>query len=500
MQQRFPLDGRLLVWLIVNLLLVLWLMLIVLPEHLGVGWSPFLTAAVRERLQSAAESISDNIGPLLQENWKIELQRYDALYGVDFVVFDGDGIELAGALPDAIPKEVRQELEKTRGLMLTNIPGIPSQPLPAPLVGRPIELPGWPVPDREQLKRWIFVLHSDSPALWWVGVRTPLAGPGGGIIPATVVAYTPSAWHAMRYLDLRQWVYAGGALIFCSILLWLPLLWLISRAIAQITAATERIAGGHFDVRVHIRRRDELGRLGESVNTVAERLDSFLQSQKHFLANIAHEVSSPLGRLRLALELLEVHVDPRDREGRQAFHDVDEEVQLVTDLVNELLAYSRVGIGEHKPSLSTISVRALFLSVLERERHVQDKVNIRLTGDIEVWANTHLLERAVGNLVRNAVRYAGTGGGPIEVDASAEGKKASIFVRDRGPGVPELALLKLGDPFYRPEAARRRKTGGIGLGLATVRNCIAACGGTVSFRNREGGGFEAEIVLPRAEF
>ncbi len=65
--------------------------------------------------------------------------------------------------------------------------------------------------------------------------------------------------------------------------------------------------------------------------------------------------------------------------------------------------------------------------------------------------------------------------------------------------MPELALLKLGDPFYRPEVARSRSSGGIGLGLATVRNCVIACGGKVVFRNRVGGGFEAEIHLPRPD-
>ncbi|MDB5973917.1 MAG: hypothetical protein JWR07_677, partial [Nevskia sp.] len=465
----------------------------------GVGWSIFLTEAVRERLQVVAESIGENVGPLLKENWKIELQRYDEINHVDFGVFDGDGIQLAGKEVE-MPKTVRQELGKTSGLSLTNVPGMPSEPLPTPRPGRPIEMPGWPVPDREQLKRWIFVLHSDSPEDWWIGIRTPIAAPDGGLIPATVVAHTPSAWRALRFLNLREWVYAGLGLIVASILLWLPFLWLISRAISQITAATERIGRGHFDVRLRIHRRDELGRLAEAVNTVAERLDSFLQSQKHFLANIAHEVSSPLGRLRLALEILEQHVAEHDHDGHEAFRDVEEEVQIVTELVNELLAFSRVGIGEEKPSLSTVSVRALFLSVLERERHVRDKVSIRMIADVEVWANTHLLERAVGNLVRNAVRYAGIGAGPIEVDALVNGKTVSILVRDRGPGVPQLALLKLGDPFYRPEAARRRKTGGIGLGLATVKNCVAACGGTVTFRNRDSGGFEAEIVLPKAEF
>lgn len=493
-----PIYGRLLSWIVLNLLLVLAAVLVLVPDRLGLGWAPYLTLAARERLQAIGESIASDIAPVLTEEWKIDLQRFDRLYEMEFAVYDGRGVLVAGTRREP-PREVMQELRKSRALMAPDLPAAVTAPAPAaalPVAALlPQELPGWPRPEHAVLLRWMFVIRDHSGGRYWIGVRVPVNAPDGGLIPATVVASTPSFWHAVRFLDLSVWVDISLTVIGLSVLLWLPLMWGLSGSARRLIAATERIGNGQFDARVRLSRRDELGQLADALNTVAERLDSFLTSQKHFLANIAHEVSSPLGRLQLALEILQQHL--RD-EGEEAYRDVHEEVQIMSELVNELLAFSRVGIGEQKPALSSVSLHALMVTVLQRE-DPGGKVLMAVPHDLQVRANIGLLGRALGNLVRNALRYAGTANGPIEVNAGVEGKTALIVVSDHGPGVPELALLKLGDPFYRPEGARRRTTGGIGLGLATVRNCVAACGGRVSFRNRKEGGFEAEIVIPREE-
>ena len=497
MRNGIPVYGRLLSWITLNLLLVLAALLIVIPDYLGLGWAPYLTRSAKDRLQAIGESIASDIAPALREEWKIDLQRFNNLYEMDFAVYDGGAALLAGA-ERPLPKEVLQELRKTRALMT---PDVPAAELPQLLENSPQnpilpqELPGWPQPERAMLLRWMFIIHDEAGGRYWVGIRTPVAATDGGLIPATVVATTTSFWHAVRFLNLTIWVDICLLVLGLSILLWLPLMWSLSSSTRRLIAATERIGNGQFDTRIHLRRRDELGQLAVSLNTVAERLDNFLNSQKHFLANIAHEVSSPLGRLQLALEILQAHL--RD-EGEEAYRDVHEEVQVMSELVNELLAFSRVGIGEQRPPLSSVSLHALMVAVLLRE-DPGGKVQMSVPRDLQVRANIPILGRAIGNLVRNALRYAGTANGPIEVKARGDGKTVLIVVSDHGPGVPELALLKLGDPFYRPEGARRRTTGGIGLGLATVRNCVAACGGRVSFRNGKEGGFEAEIVMPRED-
>ena len=107
------------------------------------------------------------------------------------------------------------------------------------------------------------------------------------------------------------------------------------------------------------------------------------------------------------------------------------------------------------------------------------------------------LFRSLANILRNAIRYAGDAG-PIVVSASEKGGVVSIIVADNGPGIPASELEEVFKPFYRPEFARQRETGGVGLGLAIVRTCVEACGGTVKCRNRSPKGLEAEIRLPAA--
>ncbi len=112
-------------------------------------------------------------------------------------------------------------------------------------------------------------------------------------------------------------------------------------------------------------------------------------------------------------------------------------------------------------------------------------------------AGVRLVYLFVANLMRNAIRYAGEGG-PILISAHEKDGMVSITVADHGQGIPEAELEAVFKPFYRPEYARQREMGGVGLGLAIVRTCIETCGGTVRCRNRSPKGLEVEIQLPKA--
>jgi two-component system, OmpR family, sensor histidine kinase CpxA len=121
---------------------------------------------------------------------------------------------------------------------------------------------------------------------------------------------------------------------------------------------------------------------------------------------------------------------------------------------------------------------------------------------LSALGDRELLTRAIANLVRNALRYAADAQSPVTVTASRANEHVIIAIEDEGPGVPAGSLPRLGEPFYRPESARTRETGGVGLGLAIVRSCVSACGGEVRFTNRLPRGFRAEVrlaVAPAAE-
>jgi two-component system, OmpR family, sensor histidine kinase CpxA len=122
-------------------------------------------------------------------------------------------------------------------------------------------------------------------------------------------------------------------------------------------------------------------------------------------------------------------------------------------------------------------------------------VDVHMLPDINLVTLPEALDRALGNVLRNAIRYAGQAG-KIEIHVTQSEGKTQIRVTDEGPGVPPEALARLFEPFYRPEAARGRQTGGSGLGLAIVKRCLDACGGSVTAKLRRPTGLEVELTLP----
>ncbi|MFM8392729.1 MAG: sensor histidine kinase, partial [Acidobacteriota bacterium] len=285
------------------------------------------------------------------------------------------------------------------------------------------------------------------------------------------------------------------SILLISILLWLPFVRRLTRTIRQLTDATEQIAEERFDIRVATSRADELGRLGRAVNHLAGRLDGFVKGQKRFLGDISHELNSPLARMGIALEILEERADPT---LHNYIRDVREEVTLMSELVSELLVYARSGLKGVRINLAVVPLRPLVEKVVAREAGGFE-VRIKVGDDLQVLAQPELLSRALANVVRNALRYAGDAGS-IEVRAGvrAEGRDdlVVISVIDQGPGIPDNQLDRIFDPFYRLEDDRARATGGTGLGLAIVRTCVEAGGGRVSAHNHHPG-FEIRIELPR---
>jgi len=146
-------------------------------------------------------------------------------------------------------------------------------------------------------------------------------------------------------------------------------------------------------------------------------------------------------------------------------------------------------------NLQRIPLRPLVEQVVEREKARENaEVKIIIARETEVEAQPELLERAIANVVRNAVRYAGDAG-EIRIAATNGNNQVRIEIADNGTGVPEESLEKLFDPFYRVETDRARQTGGTGLGLAIVKACVEACEGTVSAKNRIPNGLAVTICL-----
>ena len=281
------------------------------------------------------------------------------------------------------------------------------------------------------------------------------------------------------------------------------LAWYLTKPIVRLRTATRRLAAGDLGARTgaRARGRDEVAGLMRDFDAMAERIETLLKAQSRLLNDISHELRSPLARLNVALGLA------RQRAGVESTDMLDRielEASRLNELIGRILTLARLEDGEQLVPQTPVSLRELVESVVEdaefeaqaRRCHVHATIS---EGEWQVSGNPSLLHSAVENVVRNAIRYTQEGTA-VEVDLRGEQRpgvaEAVLRVSDSGPGVPEDALAKLFEPFYRLDEARGRMTGGVGLGLAITERAVRFHGGKVSASNRQPSGLLVEIRLP----
>jgi two-component system sensor histidine kinase CpxA len=275
----------------------------------------------------------------------------------------------------------------------------------------------------------------------------------------------------------------------------------LTSPVTRLREATQKLANGDLSARAgtpSTRRRDELAGLVRDFDSMAGRIENLVSAQTRLLRDISHELRSPLARLQVALGLA------RQRSGLDTLGILDR-IELEADRINEmigrLLTLSRMEGGQALP-FEPIALGNLVQEVAEDAAFEAQarKCDVRciVERDCSVAGNDMLLRSAVENVVRNAVRYTAEKT-EVEVRVTPEdgpSAQAIIRVSDRGPGVPEEALSKLFQPFYRLDDARGRASGGVGLGLSIAERAVRLHGGSAQARNREGGGLVVEIRLP----
>jgi len=317
-------------------------------------------------------------------------------------------------------------------------------------------------------------------------------------MPATLFLRTESVFLTPLFFDPRPWVIGMVVAILITLVCWLPFIRRLTEAIRRITSGAERMAEGRFDVRIPSQRQDEVGHLSDALNRMAAQLNGFVNGQKRFLGDIAHELSAPLARTQVAVAILE----ERAPQSQQRYVEtVREEIQHISTLVNELLHFSRAGLIAQQMPAVPVRLREVVDEVVERETSGEDGLDVRVDAgnlEVDVLVQRDGLARALSNVLRNAIRYAGQDG-PIAISAVRNGSgEVAIRVSDSGPGLPEEALDHVFTPFYRVDSSRSRDSGGVGLGLAIVKAAVEGSGGSVSCHNRVPRGLEVLIRLQAA--
>lgn len=494
MKTGLPLYAKILIWFFLNLLLLVLAFWIGIRAQLYSGLDTLLSARAGERMQVLGDLVGGELGDTPVADWNRVLERFSEAYKVDLILVNGSSKVVAGGAV-VLPEEVLKTLgsQGTMGTMRPRGRGGPPWAGSGAGGGGGAGAGAGFGGGAGMGRPFKFFIRTDRPTRYWAGVRMPVVASGHPEWrPITLVAVSDSLSGGGLFFDVGSWLGVAGAVVLLSALFWLPLVRGITRATSLMTRATGEMAEGNLEARVDIRRHDELGRLAQSINRMADRLGTYVSGQRQFLGATAHELCSPLARMQVALGILEQRASPDEQER---FKDLREDVDSMSRMVHELLSFSKATFGAAAVQLQSVPLGAVVERVVQREAGSTGAVQIEIPEGLAVMAEPDLLHRALGNLLRNAMRYAGAAG-PITIRAERKTDGVFLSIADSGPGVPEEALPLLFDPFYRVESSRSRDSGGAGLGLTIVKTCVEACGGSVSCRNRKPAGFEVLLKLP----
>jgi signal transduction histidine kinase len=290
-------------------------------------------------------------------------------------------------------------------------------------------------------------------------------------------------------------IYAVLAMISCALLALY-----FTRPIAELRAATGRLAGGDLEARVGrkmAKRGDEIGDLVRDFNVMAERVRQLVQSHKQLLSDVSHELRSPLARQRVALALVQQR---GTAEQRPMLERIRAESVRLDELIGRILLLAKLEGGEDTLAMTEFSLNDVVEQIVDdasfEVQHTGQTVQYSSPPEgITIRGNEEFLGSAIENVVRNALKYARSG--PVEVQLSCSEKTVVICVRDHGPGIPDAELTRIFRPFYRADSSRRADHEGAGLGLAIAQRAIHLHGGSINARNLMPTGLEVEIRLPR---
>src|SRR5277367_5832817 len=278
-----------------------------------------------------------------------------------------------------------------------------------------------------------------------------------------------------------------------EVLCWAAAVWLVS-PIRNLTATVERFGRGDLSARWHTHRRDEIGSLAGAFNETAERLQRLLTSERRLLADISHELRSPLARLKFAVRLARTSPD----QGH-ALDRIERDVDRITSMVSELVEITRAEGDPEARKFEIVDLAQVVNDIVSEERLDAELRECRLevSGQLErpLWGDSELLRRAVANVLRNAIRYSPSHS-TVEVTLLETADASMVEIRDHGPGVSEELLSQIFKPFFRVEEARDASSGGIGLGLSIAMRAVQVHQGAITAENAKPG-LKVQIVLPR---
>ena len=291
---------------------------------------------------------------------------------------------------------------------------------------------------------------------------------------------------------------AIAGLLFAAIIS-LVLTMNITGPIGKLGRGTRSLISGEFKTRVSIQNRDELGKLSRDFNILAKTLDKNSESQKQWLADISHELRTPIAILKSELEAVEDGIREFDKETLQS---LTHEVKRINNLVNDLYELTLADLGAMKYQMREMNIGSSLKEVIEsyRDRLESSEIEIKELINTEgaFLGDSYRLEQLFTNLIENSLRYTDSPG-KLEIQLTENKEDISITFSDSEPGVDPDVIDKVFDRFFREELSRSREKGGAGLGLAICHEIVEAHSGKIKATPSEHGGLSIQISLPKGD-
>ncbi|OUR63572.1 hypothetical protein A9Q74_00370 [Colwellia sp. 39_35_sub15_T18] len=267
--------------------------------------------------------------------------------------------------------------------------------------------------------------------------------------------------------------------------------------IKRLEQAMRALNRGDFKVKINVTGNDELSSLSLNFNDLAKTLEQNENSRNTWLANISHELRTPIAIIKGEIEAIEDGIRPLDFNSLSSLND---EVKHLHKLVNDLSTLSNAEIGAMRYQKQKLNLVTVIEHNLMRHKQKSSELNIAISqffasSHVTIWADETRINQLIDNLINNSFKYT-QAPGTINIALTKEASQAILTISDSFPSVPDNSLAKLFDHLYRVESSRNRKTGGSGLGLALCKKIIFAHQGTIEATHAELGGLEIRCTFP----
>jgi len=301
------------------------------------------------------------------------------------------------------------------------------------------------------------------------------------------------------FMQLPFWVRIIIPLFISISLCWL-LAKTLTRPIIAIKHAATEIGQGNYQARVlnGEKRNDELGEMAKSFNNMAEKLTTNIHAHQRLLADVSHELRSPMTRLQIAIGLIERSA----KQGKNLDKHIarcEREIGQLDNMIGNVLSLSRMENSFQEANFVMFDASSLLATAIEDAQYLANEKSISITNntpvDCRLLVDQSLILSALNNILINAIKHSEENS-EIEVSSEVSAGCLNISIADSATGVPEEQLPLLFNAFYRVSTARDRETGGTGLGLAIAKQAVAIHQGKISAKNNHSGGLTITIELP----